>query len=136
MGVLGKREWDFLFRVAERVVPEVARLEPDDLGRFRAIVEEALAERPPALQRQFRLFLAVVRYAPAARYLVPFDWLDQTRQDAVLAWFQDCPVGLIRKGFWGLKSLVFMGYYGRAEVGVAIGYRPDPRGNERLRVAR
>ncbi len=136
MGVLGKREWDFLFRVAERVVPEVARLQPDDRGRFQAIVEEALAERPPALQRQFRLFLAVVRYAPAARYLAPFDWLDLTRKDAVLAWLQDCPVGLVRKGFWGLKSLVFMGYYGRPEVGDAIGYRPDTRGNERLRVAR
>ncbi|MBI2942569.1 MAG: hypothetical protein HYY25_00055 [Candidatus Wallbacteria bacterium] len=136
MGVLGQREWDFLFRVSQRIVPEAQRLGPDGRKQFRAIAEEALSERPSVLQRQFRLFLAVVRYAPAARYLAPFDWLDATRQDAVLAWFQDCPLGLVRKGFWGLKSLVYMGYYGRAEVWDSIGYRPDTRGNERLRVVR
>ncbi|MBI3890324.1 MAG: hypothetical protein HY303_02190 [Candidatus Wallbacteria bacterium] len=135
MSVLGERQWRFLFCVASRVVPETRDLGEVERAAFRAIVEEALGERPASLQRQFRLFLGVVRWLPALRYLAPLDRLNDARQDAVLTALQDFPVALVRKGFWGLKSLVFMGFYGRNEAGDRIGYRPSARGNEKLRTA-
>ena len=45
---------------------------------------------------------------------------------------QDHPVERIRCGFWGLRTLVFLGYYGRPSGVQATGYRADPRGWEAL----
>ena len=97
------------------------------------IIHGAIARRPAALQRQLRLFFFLLRWLPAVRYLAPFDRLAAQQQTAVLTWFQDAPIGLLRKGFWGVKALVFMGYYGRPGIGPELGYRPSSNGNELLR---
>jgi hypothetical protein len=85
------------------------------------------------VRRQFAVFLGVLRWAPMVRYGSRLDRLRTDRQDAVLRWFEDCPVGLLRKGFWGLKAMVFMGYYGQPETHELIGYRPRFDGREGLR---
>ena len=36
---------------------------------------------------------------------------------------------LLRRGFWGLRTLVFLGYYGRPEIGGRIGYQPRRQGD-------
>jgi hypothetical protein len=118
--------------VAARVVPAFSALDPEGRDRFAATVRTALAARPRSLQRQFALFLSVVRWAPAVRFGAPFDRLAPARQDAVLRWFMDAPLGKLRGGFWGLKALVFMGYYGQPEVWSAIRYAPSFSGNELL----
>jgi hypothetical protein len=74
----------------------------------------------------------VIRWAPIVRYGRPFDRLGAVRQDAVLAWLQDAPVAKLRSGFWGLKTLAFLGYYGRPAAGDTIGYRPSRDGNALL----
>src|SRR2546422_3095313 len=38
------------------------------------------------------------------------------------------PLLLMRRGLWGLRTLAFMGYYGRPAAAREIGYRADPRG--------
>ena len=40
---------------------------------------------------------------------------------------------LLRRGFWGLRTLVMLGYYGRPEAARAIGYRASPLGWEARR---
>jgi hypothetical protein len=102
------------------------------LGRFFAIVDDALQERSRSCA-QFGVFLGVLRWAPAVRYGSRFDGLPAARQDAVLRWFEDCPVGLLRKGFWGLKAMVFMGYYAQPETNELIGYRARFDGRGALR---
>jgi hypothetical protein len=37
---------------------------------------------------------------------------------------------LLRRGIWGLRTLVFMGYYARPEAAAALGYAAAPRGWE------
>jgi hypothetical protein len=37
---------------------------------------------------------------------------------------QDSRLTLVRRGFWGLRTLVLMGYYGRAQAAAEIGYQP------------
>jgi hypothetical protein len=37
---------------------------------------------------------------------------------------------LFRRGFWGLRTLVFMGYYARPSVAATLGYAAAPRGWE------
>ncbi len=99
-------------------------------ARFEAIVDSALAARPPGVRRQIGTFLNLIQIGPALRWGRTFDRLDDGRRDVWLRWLQDGPIGLLRQGFWGLKALVFMGYYGQPEVWPEIGYAPlrDARG--------
>ena len=130
--VLSPDQREFLSVLAGRIVPEWRKLDAAGLERSFALIEEALASRPASMRRQFRLFLRAVRWLPAFRFGRPFERLEPAAQDAVLGWLQDAPVALIRKGFWGLKTLVFLGYYGRHEAGEAVGYRPLKAGNTLL----
>jgi len=128
MKSLSQEKAEFLQVLAARIVPETTELDAAGLGRFFGIVDEALMDRPVAVRRQFGTFLGVLRWLPAIRYGQPFEKLPFDRQDGVLAWFEDCPVSLLRKGFWGLKAMVFMGYYGQPETNQAVGYAPEVDG--------
>lgn len=132
MSALDEGQWALLMAVAARVTPETARLD-DTSGRdFRNLVDTALSQRPPAVRKQFGTLLKIVRLAPLVRYGRPFDKLTPAQQDAVIAWFQDAPVTLLRKGMWGLKAMVFMGYYGRPEAATQVGWTPSFDGNTEL----
>jgi len=111
--------------VAETITPEVASLDVDGRARMETIVDTALQDRDAGTRKQFGTFLGVIRLAPVLRFGRAFDRLDGARRNAVLRWFEDCPISLLRKGFWGLKVLVFMGYYGQSEHWDEIGYAPD-----------
>ena len=132
MTPLDRQRWATFLAVATRVVPGVAELDAAGRERFAAIVGKALAERPAALRRQFALFLTVLRWAPLLRFGATFDRLAPAAQDAVLRWLLDAPLAKLRGGFWGLRALVFMGYYGQPETWGTIGYAPSFAGNERL----
>ncbi len=123
---------DFFLALAARIVPETASLDAPARDRLVALVEDLLAPRPPKMRRELALFLRVLRWLPALRYGRPLDRLAGPDQDASLRWFQGAPVALFRKGFWGVKTLVFLGYYGRPEIGETLGYRPSRDGNRFL----
>ena len=132
MKSLSQEKAEFLQVLAARIVPETTDLDAAGLSRFFGIIDGALQERPASVRRQFAVFLGLLRWAPLARYGSPLDKLRTARQDAVLRWFEDCPVSLLRKGFWGLKAMVFMGYYGQPETNELVGYAPEFDGRERL----
>jgi hypothetical protein len=98
-----------------------------------AIVDTALMDRAPSVRRQFETFISLISVAPVVRYGRTFDRLDAGRRRKVLSWFEGCPIGLLRKGFWGLKALVFMGFYGQSECSGGIGYAPRFDGRAGLR---
>lgn len=125
MKFLSQEKAEFLQVLAIRIVPETTELDAAGLSRFFGIIDEALQDRPASVRRQFAIFLGVLRWAPLARYGSPLDKLRAERQDVVLRWFEDCPVSLLRKGFWGLKAMVFMGYYGQPETNELVGYAPE-----------
>jgi hypothetical protein len=119
----------FLLSLAARMVPGSTTLTPAGREAFQRLIAGTLSTRPAAVQRQFGLFLGVLRWAPALRYLRRFDGLDGARQDVVLRWFQHCPLALIRSGFWGVRTLVFLGWYGQPDAGASIAYTPSMDGN-------
>ena len=119
----------FLLLVGERIAPGIAELDAGARARAEAIIAAAIDARPPALRRRLAAFLRVLRWTPLLRFGRPYDRLAPAEQDAVLRWFHDAPVAALRQGFWGVKTLVFMGYYGRVEAGGQIGYRPSRDGN-------
>lgn len=135
MKSLSDRTAAFFMTVAETITPEVARLDDAGKARMTDIVDAALMDRDPGTRKQVGSFLLLIRVAPLLRYGRTFDGLGAERRRDVLAWLQDGPVGLLRQGFWGLKVLVFMGYYGQPEHWSEIGYAPDFDGREGVRRA-
>lgn len=119
--------------VSATVIPEASDLDADGWAELEAAVALSLRGRPPALRRRLRLFLQVVDWAPILRYGRRFASLDPQLQNRVLAYLQGHPLGVVRMGFWGIRTLAFLGYYGRPEAAKRIGYHPDDRGWEARR---
>jgi hypothetical protein len=132
MKSLSQEKAEFLRVLAARIVPESAELDAAGMSRFFGLIDGALLERPPSVRRQFGIYLGLLRWAPLARFGGPFEKLSVDRQNAVLRWFESCPVDLLRAGFWGLKVLIFMGYYGQPETNAVVGYAPERDGRAGL----
>jgi hypothetical protein len=123
-----------IFRaVVSTVVPEANQLDERGWQELESLVDATLRDRPPAMLRQLRLFLRMIQWLGFFRFGRDFTSLDASRRTRVLAYLQDHRIETIRCGFWGLRTLAFLGYYGRAEAVRAIGYAADPRGWEALR---
>lgn len=119
--------------VATTVVPEAQQLDEPGWEELEELVEQALQDRPPALLRQLRFFLRAIQWIPVFRYGQKFTSLSAAQRLRVLSYLQDHPVERIRCGFWGLRTLAFLGYYGRPGGVQTTGYGADPRGWEVLR---
>lgn len=76
-------------------------------------VDRYLGDLPPPLRRDFLRLLAFVEHlAPlGCKLATRFSRLSPGDQDRVLASLESSDQGLLRGGFDGLKSAVFMGYY-------------------------
>lgn len=114
--------------LAAAIVPEAERLAADGWSELERVVEEALAARPTGLRRQLVLFIRLLEWLPLLRYGRRFTRLDRRRRARFLAMVEDAPLLLARRGFWGLRTLVMMGYYARPDAAAEIGYRAHLRG--------
>lgn len=121
-----------LFLVAGRIAPASKGLSQGERAEFQRLVDHALAGRSRRERTQLKLFLWAARWLPVLRHGRRFDALSPAEQDAFLTWLERGPVALLRQGFWGVKTLVYLGYYGRPASWPAIGYRPAWNGNDRL----
>src|SRR5260370_20788019 len=101
--------------VVVTVVPDAKELDEASWLALETQVEDVLELRPPALRRQLQLFLGAIEWLPVVRYGHTFAGLPHERRNRVLRYLQAHPVERIRCGFWGLRTLAFLGYYGRPE---------------------
>jgi len=118
--------------VVSTVVPEAVDLDEACWAELERVVEETLRARPRSLQRQLRLLLRGIQWLPVLGCGRTFTALDPARRARFLSTLEHHPVPLIRKGFFGLRTLALLGYYGRPKAARAIGYAADPRGWEAL----
>jgi hypothetical protein len=114
--------------LAASIVPECEALTAAQWTALEAIVENALSERPPAMVRQLGLFIRAIGVLSVLRHGVTFGRLDAERRFRFLNRFENSSVLLMRRGFWGLRTLVYMGYYGQPQIQRSIGYRAHPDG--------
>jgi hypothetical protein len=119
--------------LATTFVPETASLDERGWSALEAVVEDALALRPPKIRRQLATLIRLLDMLPLLRHGRRFTALAAGARLAFLAAMQDAPVLLLRRGVWGLRTLVLMGYYAGPEGATAVGYRADPRGWEARR---
>lgn len=114
--------------VARTVVPGARDLDEEGWAELEAIVADALTDRPPAVRRQVGLLLRALQWMPVPRWGRRFTSLSPRRRERVLAVLQDAPLLLLRRGFWGLRTLVLMGYWGRPAAREQAGYDARLRG--------
>ena len=119
-----------LMAFAGRIIPEDRegdKVYPgaDNLGSI-AIIERALSTKPKDMVLLIKVFLLFVEFSGLLFALRPFSWMSAEQKDKHLRRFEFAPLGKIRQGFWGLKTLVFLSYYSRDEIWPDIRY-PGPR---------
>jgi hypothetical protein len=115
------------------VVPEASALDEKGWSDLEALVEKTLARRPAATRRQLALFLRAIEFLPRLRWGRAFTACGPPERTRVLSGLEHAPLLLLRRGFWGVRTLVFLGYYARPEGAAEIGYGADARGWEARR---
>lgn len=116
--------------VAATVVPEAERLDAAGWDELERLVEKTLEPRDEAVKRQLGLLFKVIELLPLLRYGRPFTKLGAAERTRFLGALENAPLLLLRRGFWGVRTLVYLGYYARPEAGREIGYAAHPRGWE------
>ncbi|HVO49431.1 MAG TPA: hypothetical protein VMV60_00360 [Thermoanaerobaculia bacterium] len=119
--------------IAATVVPEASALDDGGWGALEALVEKTLEPRPASVKRQLVLFIRTIEHLPRLRWGRGFSALTPDERTRFLSGLERAPSLLLRRGFWGLRTLVFLGYYARPEAAAAIGYRAEARGWEARR---
>ncbi|MGA7121095.1 MAG: gluconate 2-dehydrogenase subunit 3 family protein [Polyangiaceae bacterium] len=96
---------------------------PDEVG-VAAFVDQWTARLPGSTRRDLGRFLAYVEHiAPlAAGCTSRFTRLAPGEQDRVLASIESSSIDLLRAGFDGLRSLVFLGFYRDPRTWSIVGY--------------
>jgi len=119
--------------IAVTVVPQASALDEPAWGALESLVERTLESRPAAVRRQLVLFLRAIEFLPRLRWGRGFTACEPDQRTRVLSGLEHAPILLLRRGFWGLRTLVFLGYYARPEAAAEIGYGADARGWEARR---
>lgn len=106
------------------LVPRAAAFDDTARAASRRLVDDLVGAMPPVNQRKLGLFLVIIDVLALLIGLRPYRKLAPARRQRLLAWLFDAPVGLLRKGFWGLNSLARLGVYGNPAIWPEIGYAP------------
>ncbi len=114
--------------IASAIVPEASAMDERAWSECDTLMDAALGDRPRELQRRLQLFLRAIDWLPMLRFGRRFGSLKPAQRARFLSMLENHPAQIIRSGFWGLRTLVLLGYYGRPEAVVAIGYAADARG--------
>ena len=131
--VLGSGQQRFLISLAACIVPESAGAPPQVTGPLLAAIDEELRPRPRLQQLEFKVLLLAIRWMTVPFTLRWFERLPPERQVRWLRLLENAPLTLLRVGIWGLKTLVFLGYYTQDGVQRRILYLPSKEeGNVRL----
>ncbi len=119
-----------LYAIATTVVPESSALDDRAWEEVYAVIDAAVARRDARVRRQLAAFLRLLHVLPVPRYGRPLTSLNARQRRDFLERVERSPLLVVRRGFWGIRTLVFMGYYARADVAGAIGYRASADGWE------
>lgn len=116
--------------IAEAVVPDTQHMTPTEWQDFSDVIDRALARRPRKMRRQLSVFLQLLNFLSIARYGRSLHRASIQQRTSLLERIENSPLLLFRRGFWGIRTLVFMGYYARPHCGHALGYAAAARGWE------
>ena len=113
-------------------VPEIALASDAQWARLEQIIGDTVTARPRQQQRQLTLFLRVLDGLARLRFGRPLARLDPVHCLALLSSLAASRLLLLRRGVWGLRTLIQLGWYTQPEVSASLGYRATPAGWARL----
>ncbi len=108
--------------VTTTVAPHAERLDKEGWGALTTIVESTLESQPARLKRQIRLGLWAIQWGALLQAGSRFTALDTTGRELFLRSLENHRLQSVRVGFWGIRTLALLGYYGRSEVREQLGY--------------
>jgi len=123
--VLSALQRRFLRKLAALIVPETEGASASVADAMISAVDDQLRPRPRLQQLEFKLLLLGLGWMT----LLPRGW-----RVWLLHRLENFPLRLVRVGLWGLKTLIYLGYYGQEPIQQRIRYSPSRlEGNVRLR---
>ena len=117
-----------LHALAVGFVPEIALATASQWSALEAAVDRAVSARPPALRRQLHALIRAIDWTARIRHGRGLARLEAPTRDRLLATMAVSRVALLRRGIWGLRTLVMLGWYTQPEVAASLGYRASPAG--------
>lgn len=87
------------------------------------MVDEMLTRQSWLRRMQFQYFLLFVAVGSLL-------CISPRARERWLRSLENSPALILRRGFWGLRTLIYLGYYGQPAIAAGIGYRPNSRGWE------
>ncbi|MCP3924444.1 MAG: hypothetical protein GY714_17870 [Desulfobacterales bacterium] len=112
----------YYFALISTIIPEATDL---TMKNFLDMVEV----KSPVVKKQFKLFLTVIQIISIIRYLKKFELLNPEKREKLFRFLENFPVGKIRLGFWGLRSMVLLSHYGSHAHSKKIGFTGPTKGN-------
>jgi hypothetical protein len=119
---------EILRALAPAFVPEVEAASAVQWAALEATIAHAVAQRPPGVRRQLAWFLRLLVMAGYVRFGRPLTRIRLADRNRFLERLSRSPLLPVRRGVWGLRTLVMMGWYTQPEVIRAMGYRARPEG--------
>ena len=110
------------------VVPEAQSLSEPEWTELYRLIDQALASRPHTVRKQLSAFTSLIRIMTLVRHAKSFTALSATQRYDLLHSLETSGIAVFRKGMWGLRTVLLMGFYARPGAASAIGYRADRRG--------
>jgi hypothetical protein len=114
--------------LAVTFVPETAGATTTQWAALEATVDRAVAARPASLGRQLILLIRLLDGLARLRHGKGLDRLDSGRRTRLLERLAVSRLPLLRRGIWGLRTLLMLGWYTQPEVAAALGYRATAAG--------
>lgn len=98
--------------VAEAMVPAAQHYGAAEWTAMEAVVERALGARPRKMQQQLVTFMRLANVLAVGMSGQTLVSLPVEKREQVLHRLERAPVALVRRGVWGVRTLIFMGHYG------------------------
>ena len=117
-----------LHALAVGFVPEIAFATAAEWSALEAAVEHAVSNRPSGLRRQLRLLIGTIDWTARLRYGRGLVRLSPAERDQLLARLSVSRIALLRRGIWGLRTLIMLGWYTQPDVAAGLGYRARAEG--------
>ena len=85
-----------------------------------------MADQSKSAGRKLLIFIGLIDVVSYIYHFKSFRQLNNLQQNSILNKFFNSPIGIIRKGFWGLNTIARLATYGQKELHDEIGYHLRP----------
>jgi len=104
------------------LVPRSQHFSADQVHTSLQLVNRLLQQQTDSSRKKLGLFLRIIDILSILMGGRSFRNLSAVAQNRVMQRLFDSPIGLLRKGFWGLNTLARYGVYGQPDLYQEIGY--------------